>query len=206
MKLKTLLAVATAVGGVCAAPAYAQETPAPAPAPPKPEAPHASGFYAGGGINLYFLDRDYAADGMPIAFEDQPSPGAFMGRLGYAFNENVAIEVEAGIGGARSEFTTSGGNPDGEIGIETPLGAHVVLSVPINRNTYLLGKAGYVSATISREYLGVDYEDLDISGAAFGVGAGFRSGPWDFRMEYAFMSGGDSGDGGVLGMFALHHF
>ena len=93
MKLKTLLAVATAVGGVCAAPAYAQETPAPAPAPPKPEASHASGFYAGGGINLYFLDRDYAADGMPIAFEDQPSPGAFMGRLGYAFNENVAIEV-----------------------------------------------------------------------------------------------------------------
>lgn len=135
------------MGAVCAAPAFAQE--APAPATPTPEKPNASGFYAGGGINLFFLDRDYAAEGMPIFFEDQPSPGAFMGRLGYAFNENIAIEVEAGIGGARSEFTTSGGGSDGEIGIETPLGAHVILSAPINRNTYILGKVGYVSAKVS---------------------------------------------------------
>ena len=100
----------------------------------------------------------------------------------------------------------SGNSSDGEIGIENPVGAHLVVSMPMGGGVYIMGKAGYVSATISREYLGVDYEDLDISGAAFGVGAGFRSGPWDFRMEYAFMSGGDSGDGGVLGMFALHHF
>jgi hypothetical protein len=206
MKLKTLLAVATAVGGVCAAPAYAQETPAPAPAPPKTEAPHASGFYAGGGINLYFLDRDYAASGLPLFFEDQPSPGAFMGRLGYAFNENFAIEVEAGIGGARSDFTTSGGGTDGEIGVETPLGAHLVFSMPVGRGGYALGKVGYVSATVSREYLGADYEDLDLNGPSFGIGGGFRSGPWDYRMEYSFMSGGDSGDGGVLGMFVMHHF
>jgi hypothetical protein len=118
MKLLSLLAVTTAIGGVCAAPAMAQDTPAPAPAPAaEPEAPSRSGFYVGGGINLYFLDRDAAASGMPIVFEDQPSPGAFMGRLGYAFNDNVAIEVEAGFGGARSEFTTSGGGTDGEIGI-----------------------------------------------------------------------------------------
>ena len=206
MKLLSLLAVTTAVGGVCAAPAMAQDTPAPQPAQAEPEAPHASGFYAGAGINLYFLDRDAAASGMPIVFEDQPSPGAFMGRLGYAFNENIAIEVEAGFGGARSEFTTSGGGTDGEIGIETPLGAHVVLSLPMGGNTYLMGKAGYVSAKVSREYLGADYADVDIDGASFGVGAGLRSGPWDYRFEYSFMSGGDSGDGGVLGMFVLHHF
>ena len=202
--MRTLLAVATAIGAVCAAPAFAQE--APAPATPTPEKPNASGFYAGGGINLFFLDRNSAAEGMPIFFEDQPTPGAFMGRLGYAFNENIAIEVEAGIGGARSEFTTSGGGSDGEIGIETPLGAHVILSAPINRNTYILGKVGYVSAKVSREYLGVDYADLDINGPSFGVGAGLLSGPWDFRFEYSFMTGGDPGDGGVLGMFVLHHF
>jgi Outer membrane protein beta-barrel domain len=205
MKLITALAIAAASGGMCAAPAFAQDTPAPSPA--APETPSAGGFYAGAGINLYFLDRDYAAEGLPIFFEDQPSPGAFMGRLGYAFNEYIAVEVEAGIGGARSQFTLNGGNSsDGEIGIETPLGAHVVLSMPLGGGGYILGKAGYVSATISRELFGTDAGDLDISGAAFGAGAGFRSGNWDYRMEYSLMSGGDSGDGGVLGMFALHHF
>lgn len=203
MKVSTLLAAASALCGVCVMPAVAQE--APAPTPPEPEKPSASGFYVGAGINLYFLDRDYAADGLPLYFEDQPSPGAFMGRLGYAFNENFAVEIEAGVGGARSKFTTSGGGADGEIGIETPIGAHLILSMPIGQGGYILGKAGYVTATVSREYLDFDYEDLDLNGAAFGVGGGFRSGPWDYRMEYSFMSG-DSGDGGVLGMFVMHHF
>ena len=51
-----------------------------------------------------------------------------------------------------------------------------------------------------------DPGDLDLSGAAFGVGGGLRAGAWDYRMEYSVMSGGDSGDGGVLGMFAMYHF
>lgn len=207
MKLLTLLAVTTAISGVCAAPAMAQNSPAPAPAPDaEPEAPHASGFYAGAGINLYFLDRDYAAGGMPIVFEDQPSPGAFMGRLGYAFNENIAIEVEAGIGGARSQFTTSGGGSDGEIGVDTAAGASIVLSLPMGENAYVMAKAGYATATVSREYLGFDFGDITVNGATFGAGAGFRSGSLDYRLEYSFMSGGDSGDGGILGMSIINHF
>ncbi len=207
MKLMSVLAVATAIGGVSAAPAFAQ-APAPAApeAPPKPEKPGHSGFYVGGGINLYFLDRDFAAGNMPIAFEDQPSPGAFMGRLGYAFNENFAVEVEAGIGGADSKFTTSGGGADGDVGLENPLGAYVVLTLPMSGGGYLHGKAGFVSATVTREYLGTEYDDSDLSGAAFGIGGGWRSGAVDFRMEYSFMSGGDSGDGGVLGMFIYRSF
>jgi hypothetical protein len=129
-----------------------------------------------------------------------------MARAGYAFNQYIAVEVEAGVGAARSEFTTSGGPADGDIGIDSPLGAHLVLSMPLgNGDTYVLGKAGYVSAKVSREYLGFSPPDLDLKGAAFGFGAGFRGGPWDYRMEYSFMSG-DSGDGGVLGIFVLHHF
>ena len=203
MKIETI-AAALLMGGIVAAPAYAQETPAPAPAP-APETTDNSGFYAGAGINLYFLDRDYAGSGMGIVFEDQPSPGAFMGRLGYAFNDNIAVEVEAGFGGARSDFTVGGYSTDGEIGIETPLGAHVVLSAPLG-GAYVMAKLGYVSATISREIGNYTPPDLDISGASYGIGGGIRSGPWDYRMEYSFLSGGDSGDGGVLGMFALHHF
>lgn len=207
MKLTTLLAVATAMGGVCAAPAFAQEGSAAEEAPAAtPEKAYASGFYAGAGINLYFLDRDYAADGMPITFEDQPSPGAFMGRLGYAFNENIAIEGEIGFGGARSQFSTNGNNAEGEIGIDSPMGAHVVFSMPMRGGAYIHGKAGYVSAKVSREFFGVDYTDLDVKGPSFGVGGGFRSGSLDFRMEYSFMTGGDSGDGGVLGIFVLNHF
>jgi len=204
MKVLSVLAAACAAGVGIVAPATAQQQPA-TPAPAEPAKADNSGFYIGGGINLYFLDRDYAAEGLPIVFEDQPSPGAFMGRLGYAFNEYVAVEVEAGVGGARSEFTTSGGGADGEIGIETPLGAHIVLSMPFQGGGYVLGKAGYVSANISREYLGFAPPDLDLSGASFGVGGGFRGGAWDYRMEYSFMSG-DGGDGGVLGVFVLHHF
>ena len=200
MKIVSALAI-SAIGGLLAAPAFAQQQPA-APAAAKSDN---SGFYVGGGINLYFLDRDFAAEGLPIYFEDQPSPGAFMGRVGYAFNQYVAIELEAGVGGARSEFTTSGGAADGEIGIENPLGAHVVLSMPFGGGGgYVLGKAGYVSAKVSREYLGATPPDLDLNGAAFGVGAGLRSGAGDYRMEYSFTSG-DSGDGGVLGMFVLYH-
>lgn len=207
MKLISVLAVAAATGGVCAAPAFAQGPQASAPAAPEaPTKPDGSGFYAGGGINLYFLDRDYAADGLPITFEDQPSPGAFMGRLGYAFNDNFAVEVEAGIGGARSEFTLGGNSSDGEIGIENPVGAHLVVSMPMGGGVYIMGKAGYVSATISRELFGANPGDLDLSGPSFGIGAGSRSGSLDFRFEYSLMTGGDSGDGGVLGMFILNHF
>jgi hypothetical protein len=195
MKIAKVLA-AMVVGGGMTAPAIAQEQPTPQPEAGSTWTKDKAGFYLGGGINLYFLDRDYAAEGLPLYFEDQPSPGAWMGRLGYAFNEYIAVEVEAGVGGARSEFTTSGGTPDGEIGIETPLG---------DGGSYLLGKAGYVSAKVSREYLGFAPPDLDLKGAAFGLGGGFNSGSWDYRMEYSFMSG-DSGDGGVLGMFVLHHF
>lgn len=201
MKIRSI-AAALLLGGVIAAPAYAQDTPAPAAEPEKTDN---SGFYVGGGINLYFLDRDYAGSGMGIVFDDQPSPGAFMGRLGYAFNEYVAVEVEAGFGGARSDFSVNGINTDGEIGIETPLGAHVVLTAPL-AGGYVLGKVGYVSADISREIGSYTPEDLDISGVSYGIGGGVRNGPWDYRMEYSFLSGGDSGDGGVLGIFALHHF
>lgn len=202
MKLLSLLAVTTAIGAVCAAPAMAQEQAAPIPAP---ETSAGSGFYAGAGINLYFLDRDAAAEGMPIFFEDQPSPGAFMGRLGFAFNANIAVEAEIGIGGARSEFTTSGGGADGEIGIESPMGAHVVLSLPLEGNAYLLARAGYVDASVSREYLGVDYGDIDIGGPAIGIGGGWRGGSLDFRFEYSFVSS-DTGDGGLLDMTVLNHF
>jgi hypothetical protein len=204
MKLSSVLAVATAVSGLSAMPAFAQQAPVPAPAAPV-DPQSTSGFYVGGGINLYFLDRDYAAEGLPIYFDDQPSPGDNRGKLGYAFNDNIAIDLEAGFGGARSKFTTSGGGTDGEIGIETPLGAHLVLTAPMN-GYYLMGKIGYVSAKISREYLGYSPPDLDVDGVSFGIGGGVRSGPWDYRMEYSFMSGGDSGDGGVLGMSILHHF
>jgi hypothetical protein len=203
MKLSYLLAVATAIGGFAAAPAFAQQTPAPAPPEPEKSSAH---FYFGGGANLYFLDRDYAAEGLPLTFEDQPSPGAWMARAGYAFNDNIAIEVEAGFGAARSKFTTSGGGVDGDIGIDNPLGAHLVLSSPMNGGAYFMGKIGYVSAKISREYLGYTPPDLDLSGVSYGLGAGIRNGPWDYRMEYSLVSGGDSGDGGVLGIFVLHHF
>ena len=202
MKTKLALAALSMLGGMVATPAFAQDTPAPQASS---SADDQHGFYAGAGINLYFIDKDDAASGLPIIFEDQPSPAAFVGRLGYAFNEYFAVEVEAGIGGAKSEFEGPGVELD--IGVAAPLGAHLVASMPVGEygGYYLMGKAGYSSITVERKLNGVEAEDLDISGAAFGIGGGVRNGAWDIRFEYNFMSG-DDGNSGVLGMLAMHRF
>jgi hypothetical protein len=190
MKTKLALAAASMLG-FFSTPAMAQDN-------------DDSGFYAGGGINLYFIDKDDAAQGMGIEFEDQPSPGAFVGRLGYQFNEYFAVEVEAGIGGADSEF--EGPGIEGDIGVTGPAAAHVVLTYPVGEGGgYLLGRAGYATVTVERELNGVDQPDLELSGSSFGIGGGVRSGNWDFRAEYNFMSGGDA-NSGVLGMLVLSHF
>lgn len=192
MKAKLALAAASMVG-LFATPALAQDQ------------NDNSGFYAGAGINLYFIDKDDAAEGMGIFFEDQPSPGAFVGRLGYSFNEYFAVEVEAGIGGAKSEFEGPGIN--GDIGASGPMAAHLVVTYPIGEGGggYILGRAGYSKVTIERELNGVEQPDLELSGASFGIGPGVRSGNWDFRGEYNILSGGDA-NSGVLGIFALRRF
>jgi Outer membrane protein beta-barrel domain len=200
MKKRLAFVAATMLSGLFAAPAMAQEAPAPQP---RASADDHSGFYAGAGINLYFIDKDDAAEGLPIAFIDQPSPGAFLGRLGYAFNNFFAVEVEAGFGGAKSEF--EGGASTLDIGVGSPLGANLVVTLPIGEGGgYLLGKGGYSSVTVERELNGVTAPDIDISGASFGIGGGIRSTAWDFRGEYSFMSG--DAKSGVLGIFALYSF
>jgi len=201
MKKKLALAAMTMLAGMFATPAVAQDS-VPQPQTTGAEDDH-SGFYAGAGINLYFIDKGDAAEGLPITFIDQPSPGAFMGRVGYAFNQYVAVEVEAGIGGAKSDFEGTG--ISGEIGVTNPTAAHLALTLPIGEGGgYFLGRAGYTSVTVERELNGVSAEDIDISGASFGLGGGFRSGDWDFRGEYSFVSGDAST--GVLGMFVLRRF
>lgn len=197
MKRSLVLAAATMLSGLVATPALAQED--------KGASTESgdSGFYAGAGINLYFIDKEDAASGTPVAFIDQPSPGAFLGRLGYAFNEYFALEVEAGFGGAKSEFEGTG--VTGDIGVANPYGAHVVLTLPVGEGGgYLLGRAGYDSVKVTREVNGVEFQDVDINGGSFGFGGGIRSSNWDFRGEYSFMSG--DAKSGVLGIFALRHF
>lgn len=214
MKKRLALAAAMLLGGAVAAPAMAQTEPTQtghtpgdqAPAEKKSKAKDGEGgFYAGAGINLYFVDKDYAATGLPIKFKDQPSPGAFVGRAGYAFNKYLAVEGEIGIGGAKSDF---GANDVtlGNIGVENPMAAHVVGRIPLNNSTaYLLGRAGYTSFKVTREYNGRAPSDLELKGASFGIGAGARAGSWDYQFEYTFMSA-DGANSGVLGMFVMKRF
>lgn len=187
-----LFVVASVLSALMASPASAKE-----------DDGSPSGFYAGGGVNVYFVDKGDAASGLPAVFVDQPSPGAFLGRLGYSFNEHLAIEVEAGFGGSRSEF--EGNTSRAEIGAASPYGVHAALTLPMgDGGGYLLGKAGYSSVTIEREYNGASVSDLDISGTSFGIGGGFRQASYDLRAEYSFMSGDASA--GVLGVFVLRRF
>lgn len=78
----------------------------------------------------------------------------------------------------------------GDIGVSSPIGADVVLSYPVGEGGgYIMGKAGYQSVTVERSLNGASAPDIDISGADFGIGAGFRADKWDMRAEYSFMSG-----------------
>ncbi|MES1199551.1 MAG: outer membrane beta-barrel protein [Pseudomonadota bacterium] len=204
MKKRMALAAMTTLGCVLGAPALAHADEAKAPTTTNTaNQPH---FYAGGGINLYFVNKGDAASGMPIEFVDQPSPGAFMGRLGYAFNNYVAIEVQAGVGGAHSKFEDDAHTTHGEVNVKTPWAADVVLTMPVGASGdyYLLGKAGYASTKLERELNGSHPADVDISGAEFGIGGGIRSGNWDYRMEYSVISG--DATSGVLGMSILRRF
>ena len=199
-KKSAALAAMTVLGGLAALPAVAQADEAKVPGV------NTGHFYAGAGVNLYFIDKGDAAEGLPVEFVDQPSPGAFMGRVGYAFNDLFAIEAQAGIGGAKQDFKDDAGVFHGEVGVTNPLAADVVLTIPVGHNggTYLLGKAGYTSFTIERSLNGVDAPDIDVSGAEFGVGAGVRNGAWDLRGEYSFVSGDASS--GVLDISILRTF
>jgi len=208
MKMRFALAAAMLLGGVMAMPAMAQTAPAqgdPVAAEKSKAKDDESGVYVSAGINLYFVDKDYAATGIPIEFKDQPSPGAFVGRIGYAFNKYLAVEGELGIGGAKSDY----GNNDvtlGNIGVEKPMAAHVVGRLPLaDGGMYLLGRAGYTSFTVTREYNGRSASDLKLKGASFGGGVGARYGSWDFQFEYTMVSA-DEADSGVLGMFVQKRF
>jgi hypothetical protein len=212
MKLHAVLAAATILGGLGVAPAFAQATDKPAdPAAAKPDAAmpkpktYDSGFYIGGGINLYFVEKEAAASGMPIQFIDQPSPGAFAVHGGYAFNKYVAVDVEGAIGGAKQRYGSNGAT-DGKIGMKNAAAIHVVGTLPFgDSGVYALGKLGYATYTLEREYQNVDAPDLKASGPSVGAGLGFRGGSIDYRMDYAYMSS-DDGNSGVLGLTIMKRF
>jgi hypothetical protein len=126
-------------------------------------------------------------------------------RAGYAFNKYIAVEVEGGIGGAKSEYG-SNGNTDGKIGMKNSVAAHAVVTLPFsNSGAYALGKVGYTSYTLEREYQGQSAPDLKASGPSVGAGIGFRGGSIDYRMEYSYVSSND-GNSGVLGLTVMKRF
>lgn len=204
-----LLGVLPLLGVAVATPAFAQASdtpasPAPAPAPAKPvSTADDSGFYAGGGISVFFFDKSFTEQGLPIDFVDTPNTAAFVGRAGYAFNSYLAVEGEFGIGGASSDFGDENDNVFGNLHIANTYGGYVVGKIPLG-GAYALGKVGYQSVTLEREYRGSAAPDVESSGLAFGAGAGLRSGTWDFRMTYTVMSG--DATNGALGLDVIAHF
>lgn len=183
--------------------AHAQTEPAAAPVanPPKPDP---AGFYLGAGISSLWLDSDYAASGLPFTFEDQARLPAISGRLGYTFNEYIAVEVEAATGLESTGYAFTGGPQIGDIKLESAFGAYVVGTVPVSANVYLMGRAGLMSYSVARTYLGNDPGSLDGDGAAYGAGIGYREGKLDYRIEY----NGVSADGveGYFGLSAAYRF
>jgi len=208
MKIR-LLAALPVLGAAIAAPAFAQsadtaDSPPPAPAPAKPVSKmDKGGFYAGAGISVFFFDKSFAEQDLPVEFIDTPNTAAFVGHAGYAFNKYLAVEGEVGVGGASSDFGDENDNTYGNLHIANTYGGYVVGTLPFS-GLYAMGKVGYQSVTLEWEYFGSQAPDVTSSGLAFGAGGGMRGESWDFRMTYTVMSG--DATNGALGMDVLFHF
>lgn len=204
-----LLGVLPILGMAAAAPAFAQTpdaptSPPPAPAPAKPVSKiDTGGFYAGAGISVFFFDKSFTEQNLPVDFVDTPNAAAFVGHAGYAFNKYLAVEGEVGVGGASSDFGDGDDNVYGNLHIANTYGGYVVGTLPFS-GVYAMGKIGYQSVTLEREYFGSQAPDVTSSGLAFGAGGGMRGESWDFRMTYTVMSG--DATNGALGMDVLFHF
>jgi opacity protein-like surface antigen len=118
-----------------------------------------SGFYAGGEINR----------GTLTDFGSKVGVGA---NVGYAFNQNVAVELSAANVGT---YSVNG------VDLSTQaLTGSVVASLPVSNDISLFGRLGYGKVTVA-----VDGAKGSVNSAAYGLGASYKlNNNMSLRAEY----------------------
>lgn len=118
-----------------------------------------AGFYAGAEINRSTLT-------------DLGSKVGFGGNVGYAFNQNLAVELSAANLGTYSLVGTDVST--------SALTASVVGSVPVSNEISLFGRLGYGKVTAAAGGI-----KADTNSAAYGVGAAYKlNSNMSVRAEY----------------------
>jgi opacity protein-like surface antigen len=142
-----------------------------------PTAAHAQ-WYAGAAYTQYDLDG--------------PEVGGLTGRLGYRFNENVAVEGEG----------TFGLDDDEGVELNHALGAYAVGTLPFGSSGFSAhARVGYQTVEVDTP-LG----DADDDGFAYGAGLGWNITPGiGLRADYTRMEG-DIDDADAISLGANFNF
>jgi hypothetical protein len=90
-----------------------------------------------------------------------------VGRLGFAFTQNLAVEGEAGFTVAKDSINVSGVSAD--VGT-SHFGLFAKGSMPVSEKLSVFGRVGAIRGKVSVEALGVELSESDTA-AAFGLGA-----------------------------------
>lgn len=106
--------------------------------------------YAGVGYNYYETT-------------DNANNGALVGRLGYQFTDNFAIEGEGGVGVQDDKILGV------KISTRGTLGAYAVAIAPLSENFSLIGRVGYQHIWVEAKLGSVKVEADD---GSFGIGVG----------------------------------
>ena len=117
--------------------------------------------YLGGGFSMVNYDADGA---------EEAEPTAILGRLGYFFADNFAIESRLGFGMSDDDIQLLGTRVD--VDVDQLAGVYGVAHLPLAETFSLYGLAGFTYGELSASVDGfsLDDDDTDFS---YGVGGQF---------------------------------
>ena len=115
--------------------------------------PASAQFYINAGLTSY-------------RFEDDHSPVAFTGRVGYDVGPYIAFEGEAGFGVIKDNGFT----------VESEYGAFALGKLPLAPNLHAFGRIGYTVINAS--------DDFEGEGFAYGIGGQYNWGKMGVRAEW----------------------
>jgi hypothetical protein len=117
---------------------------------------------------------------------DGPDVGAIQGRMGYRFNQNLAVEGEVGAGVKRDK--DHDGALDSSHKITRQGAVYGVAVVPVSPNTEVFARAGYGATQIKSQYnlAGATGSDKDtVNSVRLGAGAQhYFDGKNGLRVDY----------------------
>ena len=140
---------------------------------------------AGGAAGDMYAGIGFGYTTIEVDNFEEANPSAVVGRFGYYFLNNIAVEGRAGFGLNDDTIQVSGFETDVEI--DSMVGAYALAHLPIGRDASIYGLVGFTrgEATATFQTLGVSQSD-DETDVSFGIGGDFGLTPTtSINVEYA---------------------